>query len=170
LTINGTNHRTNPPSGNTWAFTEVDYNSDEATPGKQSSLLSFLPRVMANQPFAGGTCMVIFVIVCNGIIGLICLVVAWQLWKLKDTLSGIANTLISVEHATHTVLNPAPGYIVKGQTGFQQLSDRYRKLEPQLAQVRQILSLFSLGQLVWRRSRLQRARSARRATRIRNRA
>lgn len=114
--------------------------------------------------------MVIFVIVCNGIIGLICLVVAWQLWKLKDTLSGIANTLISVEHATHTVLNPAPGYIVKGQTGFQQLSDRYRKLEPQLAQVRQILSLFSLGQLVWRRSRLQRARSARRATRIRNRA
>lgn len=114
--------------------------------------------------------MVIFVIICNGMIGLICLFVAWQLWKLKHKLSGIANTLISAEHATHKVLNPAPGYIVKGQTGFQHLGDRYGKLELQLAQVQQILSLFSLGQLVWRRSRLQSARSVRRARRIRNRA
>ncbi len=83
--------------------------------------------------------------------GLGCLFVAWQLWNLKRKLSHTADTLVSVEHAVHRVLYPAPGYIRKGQSGTHNLRQRLQRLEPQLQRVQQVMGLLGVGQFLWRR-------------------
>lgn len=108
--------------------------------------------------------MLTVVLIGNGLIGIACLWVAWQLWHLKATLANVADTLLSVERAVYDVLHPAPGYILKGQAGMHQLRQNYQKLEPQFERLERALALLGVGQLLWRRRSLllQRPKSTRR--------
>lgn len=111
--------------------------------------------------------MLVTVLVCNGVIGLLCLIAAWQLWRFKHRLTRAANTLSSFERAVHRVLNRAPEVIGKGHSGIRQLRSRYQGLEPQLQRAQQALALLSLGQTLWQRRFLvfvPRSRSTRKAT------
>ncbi|MBW4581381.1 MAG: hypothetical protein KME42_17570 [Tildeniella nuda ZEHNDER 1965/U140] len=110
--------------------------------------------------------MLITVLVCNVSVGLLCLVAAWQLWRLKHRLARAANTLSSFERAVHRVLHRAPDTIARGHSGIDQLRAHYRSLEPQLQRAQQALALLSLGQTLWQRRFLlvQRSRSPSKAS------
>jgi hypothetical protein len=90
--------------------------------------------------------MVAIVIAINLLITLICLVVAWQLWKLRRTLAKVTATLVAAERSTHKLLHNAPDAIVKGQLGIYQLRQAYQGSGPQLQRVRKALALLGLGQ------------------------
>jgi len=95
--------------------------------------------------------MVTVVVVLNTLIALICFYVAWRIVKLRRRLAKIADTLISAERRTHSVLKGGPKGIYKGQRGVHKLIERYQRLEPQLQKIQQVLALLSLGQKVWQR-------------------
>ncbi|MDX2215101.1 MAG: hypothetical protein SFY66_17575 [Oculatellaceae cyanobacterium bins.114] len=88
--------------------------------------------------------MVTVVVILNSLIGLACLYAAWRVWRLRQALATIADSLIAAERNTHRVLNNAPNAIIKGQLGVYQV----RQQTQQLQKVQQILALVSsLGQL-----------------------
>ncbi len=93
--------------------------------------------------------MLTFVFICNLLIALVNLYIAWRIWQLRRMLAKVAETLTSVERRIHSVLYPAPEVIVKGKKGTYSLRERYRKLELQLQKVEQILLILSLGSKIW---------------------
>jgi hypothetical protein len=95
--------------------------------------------------------VLVFVIVFNCIVALLCLVVAWQFWKLRRKLAKATRILERAERGTQRVLSRAPSAILKGQTGTQSLRQNLQALEPKLARLQQIqklLGLLALGQRV----------------------
>lgn len=105
--------------------------------------------------------MVTVVLVLNGVIALLCLYAAWQLWRIRRILAKVADTLTAVERSTYKVLHRAPNAIAKGQGGTRKLRQKYRQLEAQLQRVEQVLALLQLGQRAWQ----QRSRATRRPKR-----
>lgn len=95
--------------------------------------------------------MLTVVLVMNGLIGLVCLFVAWRLWRLKNQLSRTADTLISVERSVHRVLHGAPAYITRGQSSTHRLRHKLQQLELQLQRIQQVMALLSVGQMLWQR-------------------
>ncbi len=110
--------------------------------------------------------MLLVVLVTNVAIGLLCLIAAWRLWRLKRRLTRAANALIAAERAVHRVLDRAPDFIYRGHAGIHQLRQTYQGLEPQLLRAQQALALLSLGQALWRGQLIgftRRSQTARRA-------
>lgn len=95
--------------------------------------------------------MLTLVIVFNVLLALLCWVAAWQVWRLRRILSRVANTLTAAERRTDSVLQSAPRFVLKGQTGSEALRLRYQQLEQQLQQVQQVLSLCQWGLALVRR-------------------
>jgi hypothetical protein len=93
--------------------------------------------------------MVAFVVICNVLIGLVCLIVAWQIWRLKSTIAAITRSIVGIEQAVYDVLHPAPEVILKGQSGTAQLRQNYQNLGPQLERLERILAIVNLGRTVW---------------------
>lgn len=99
--------------------------------------------------------MVTVVLVLNGLLTLLCLYAAWQVWRWRSILANAADALTAAERVTHRVLRGAPQAIVTGQVGTTQLRQQYRILMLQLQQIQQILALLGLGQFAWRQYRRQ---------------
>jgi hypothetical protein len=93
--------------------------------------------------------MLITVVILNLLITLGCLLVAFRMWKLQQTLARATNTLEAAERRVHRVLYRAPEAIRRGQVGIYQLRQTVHQLEPQLQQARQVLMLLSLGRSLW---------------------
>jgi hypothetical protein len=93
--------------------------------------------------------MVIVVVLFNTLISLILLYVAWQVWKLKHKLAIVADKLAAYERCSHAVLYTAPEKIYTAQQNIHNLRQGNQKLEVQIQQVRQIVSLLFLGRRVW---------------------
>lgn len=91
------------------------------------------------------------VVVSNFFIGLLCLLAAWQLWRLKRRLAKAADTLLSFERSVHRVLERAPDAIYRRHSGIHQLRATYQGLEPQWQRAQKALALLSLGQSLWQR-------------------
>ncbi len=111
--------------------------------------------------------MLTFVFICNLLIALVNLYIAWRIWQLRRMLAKVAETLTSVERRIHSVLYPAPEVIVKGKKGTYSLRESYRKLELQLQKVEQILLLLSLGYKIWQRQSKPRGKPRRNTARLR---
>ena len=94
--------------------------------------------------------MIAVVVIFNVLIAFLCFYVAFRVWKLRQTLGQVADTLLSVERKAHALLYGVPDAILKGQLGIDQLRSKYQQLEPQLQRARQALALLSLGKKVWR--------------------
>ncbi len=93
--------------------------------------------------------MLTVVITVNVLIAGFCFFVAWKVWQLRRVLVKVTTALDRAERSTHRVLYGAPDAIRRGELGIHQLRQRYRQLEPQLAQAQQALSILSLGRFVW---------------------
>jgi len=94
--------------------------------------------------------MVTFVLLTNGFVSLLCLYVAWRVWRLSQALAHAADVLSRAERHTYDVLHDAPEAILQGQLGLAQWRLRYQQLIPQFQQVRQALALISLSLSLWR--------------------
>lgn len=97
--------------------------------------------------------MVTVVVVINLAIALLLLYLAWQLRKIRQRLARVAITLIALERSTHAVLSNAPYKILVSQAAINRLRQGNEPLQLQLQQVRQVLSLFAIGQQAWQRLR-----------------
>jgi hypothetical protein len=95
--------------------------------------------------------MVTVVVTLNISLALICLYVAWQVWKLGRVLAKVADTLSIAERHTHRVLIKAPNAIRKGQIGVYQLRQELQYLEQRVAIAQQSLGLLSVVMAVLRR-------------------
>lgn len=91
-----------------------------------------------------------FVIVCNLLIALVNLYIAWRVWKLREFFAQAANILDNAAQGTHNVLSAAPELVYNGQRGSRSLRQQYQKLVFQLQRVQQVLRLLSQAQTIWR--------------------
>lgn len=95
--------------------------------------------------------MVIVVVVINLALALMLLYGAWRVRKLQRPVARLADAISRFERSTYKVLHRAPNAISKGQLGIYRLRQKQQQLEPQLQQMRQVLTLLGLGQQIWRR-------------------
>ena len=101
--------------------------------------------------------MLIAVIIINVILSLVFFFVAWRLWKLKQTINQVNQSILKADLVTYDVLHGTPLALAKGELGTRNLRTQYQQVELQLLRLRQIVQLLSLGQTAWlRRSILQR--------------
>ncbi|BAY26941.1 hypothetical protein NIES2100_67570 [Calothrix sp. NIES-2100] len=96
--------------------------------------------------------MVILVVVINTLISFALLYVAWRVWKLKQQLRIITDRLSYYESCSHTLLYAAPEKISSAQQSIYNLRQGNQRLEVQIQQIRQIISLLFLGRQMWQRS------------------
>ncbi|HEY9607433.1 MAG TPA: hypothetical protein V6C85_37960 [Allocoleopsis sp.] len=108
--------------------------------------------------------MLQIVIGINILISLLCLYVAWRVWKLRRALAIAANVVASFERNTYLTLHGAPQAIYNGQLGVRGLRERYQQLDRQLQQVQQALTVLTLLQRVLRFGVRQRTASRRSQT------
>lgn len=92
--------------------------------------------------------MVAIILIFNGFVTLLCLYVAWHIWRLRGILANVADALIAAERTTHQVLQGAPEFISQGQLGSYHLRQKYDHLAVQLQKLQQVLAILGLGQLV----------------------
>ncbi|WP_414549053.1 hypothetical protein [Anabaena sp. CCY 0017] len=93
--------------------------------------------------------MVTTVVVINTLISLVLLYIAWRVWKLKQWIGRIADKLNAYERHSHGVLYKAPENIGISQQKIHSLRQGNEKLQVQIQQVRQIISLLLLGKRFW---------------------
>ncbi len=90
--------------------------------------------------------MVIAVVITNVILSGVFLFVAWRLWKLRQTINGTTQAILSADRVTYDVLHGTPAAIAQGERGTRNLRSQYQQVELQLLRLRQILQLLSFGQ------------------------
>ena len=83
--------------------------------------------------------MVVFVILINIFISVICLYLAAKLWKISKQVNQAANAILRADRGTYNVLHNAPRAIGKGEKGTKNLRQQYQKLQNQLQTMRQLL-------------------------------
>ena len=101
--------------------------------------------------------MIATVAILNVMIALFCFYMAFRIWKVRRTLTRVADTLLVVERRTHAALHNAPEAILQGRVSSRQARQTYQQLEVQLQRARQALALLGLGQQVWKWQGSQRA-------------
>jgi hypothetical protein len=97
--------------------------------------------------------MVLFVVITNVILGLICLRLAQQLWALKLRFTKIASSTLAVEQYLYQLLYSAPAKLTKATLSVNKARYGYQGLEQKLQKIQKFLSLLSLGQSLWRQQR-----------------
>lgn len=87
----------------------------------------------------------------NCLLALLCLGLAWRLWRLGQTLRQLRWMLGDLTQQTAAALGGTRDALVAGQQGAMRLHWRYRRVNQQLQQLRQVLLLVSWVQgWVWR--------------------
>ena len=85
--------------------------------------------------------MLISVIVFNVLISLINLWLAWYIWKLRRTLSNLADTLSIFEENTEKILQITPEVVLKAQTGSNYARRVYAQWQEQQLKLKQVLTI-----------------------------
>lgn len=93
--------------------------------------------------------MVQIVIAINLLISLCCFFVAWKFWQLRGILRRVENVVLVMELYSYNVLRAGPKILGLRQQRAAKLRQRYRQLQLQLQQLRQILNLLNLGWKMW---------------------
>ncbi len=110
--------------------------------------------------------LITFIVGFNLVVSLVCLFIAWKLWRLRLTLERAAQTLSAVERQTHRVLSPAPHYIMIGERGTHHLRNQLQRLDVQLQQLQRLVGILSFSLTFWqRREQITRLTPGRRRSR-----
>jgi hypothetical protein len=97
--------------------------------------------------------MVASVVITNILISLVLIYIARYLRKVTDKLALIADKLTIYESATDKFLARAPGHIYAQQENIINLHKKQQKLELQVLQIQQILTLMGQGWRIWQKLR-----------------
>lgn len=89
--------------------------------------------------------IVAVVVMLNVLLALYGIQLTRQVRGLRRALAKATDTLISIEHHTHSVLSGAPEAIHKQQLTAHQLREKYHQLEPKFQQARKALIVVGLG-------------------------
>ncbi|MBO0348465.1 hypothetical protein J0895_04965 [Phormidium pseudopriestleyi FRX01] len=103
--------------------------------------------------------MLIAVIIINVILSGVFFFVAWRLWKLKQTMNQVTQSILNADRVTYDVLHATPTALAQGELGTRNLRIRYQQVELQLLRLRQIVQLLSLGQTAWMRQSILKRRT-----------
>lgn len=107
--------------------------------------------------------MVTWVVGINGAIALILGLLAWRLWKLRSSLAQVNQVLVDMEQDSQGALAGMQASLVSGEHSVQQLGGRYRHVNQQLKQVKQVLLLLGWIQgYALRRGSVERSQAVRR--------
>lgn len=90
--------------------------------------------------------MITAVIVINCLLALICLGLAFRLWRLRHSLRQLRWMMGDVTHNTEAALQGTTAAIISGQQSTQRLQWRYRHVREQLGQLQRLLIVASWGQ------------------------
>lgn len=93
--------------------------------------------------------MVTIVVAINLILSALLLYLARRIWRIRQQLARIADTLIAIERCTHSVLRDAPEIIYCGQDSIYRWRQGSEPLQLQLIQLQQAISLALLGWRTW---------------------
>ncbi len=87
----------------------------------------------------------------NIALAILCLIVAWKLHHIKNTLRRATRWLINAEQNTDQILYPAPYYILLGQAGIAQRQRQVAGIRAIQQQVIRFATLLKLLQWIYQR-------------------
>lgn len=91
------------------------------------------------------------VVAANFVIGFLCLMVAFAIWKATKLLKRLTKLAITAERNVHNLLNGAPSNIIKGKSELATLRVKYQALKPKLQQAQQLITLLKATRFIWGR-------------------
>jgi hypothetical protein len=96
--------------------------------------------------------MFILVILVNVFISIVFFYIAIRIWRFKQKLIFLTDSINSYELAIHTALHTASESIDTRQEQIHSLRQKYTTLQLQIQKLQQILSLILLGIKIWQYS------------------
>ena len=95
--------------------------------------------------------MLWLIIELNIVISIFCFYLAWKIWKVRQTLLQVEQTLNLIDNCTSKVLDKTPEFFQLHQQKINQLRQLYKQLDLQVQQVKQIMAMFWLIGTIWHR-------------------
>lgn len=95
--------------------------------------------------------MLWLVIELNIVISIFCFYLAWKIWKVRQTLLQVEQTLNLIDNCTSKVLDKTPEFFQLHQQKINQLRQLYKQLDLQVQQVKQIMAMLWLVRTIWHR-------------------
>ncbi|NEP77574.1 MAG: hypothetical protein F6K17_27185 [Okeania sp. SIO3C4] len=95
--------------------------------------------------------MLWLVIELNIVISIFCFYLAWRIWKVRQTLLQVQQTLNLINICTSKVLEQTPEIFQLHQQKINQLRQLYKQLDLQVQQVKQIMAMLWLLRTIWHR-------------------
>ncbi|MGK7921588.1 MAG: hypothetical protein AB4080_16445 [Trichodesmium sp.] len=78
---------------------------------------------------------------------------AWKIWKFREILLQVEQTLNLIENCSNNILSRTPEFLQLRRQRVNQLGQLYKQLDLQIKQVQQILAMFWLLKTFWYRFR-----------------
>lgn len=94
--------------------------------------------------------LVIIVIICNLIIVMINLYVAWKIYKIKIRLSKTADIFIDLEAKLTLLLKTSPLFILKTALEINKLNNQYQLVRKRQQRLKQILVILRFSYQIWK--------------------
>ncbi|MFM7447156.1 MAG: hypothetical protein ACKO24_00995 [Leptolyngbyaceae cyanobacterium] len=91
------------------------------------------------------------VVAANFVIGFLCLVAAFAIWKATKLLKRLTRLAVIAECNVHNLLDGAPSNIIKGKSRLATLRVKYQALKPKLQQAQQLINLLRATRFIWGR-------------------
>ncbi len=95
--------------------------------------------------------MLWLVIEFNIVISTFCFYLAWRIWKLKQILLQVEQSLILIQNCTDNILKKSPNFIQLRKYRANKIRELYRQLELQIKQVQQVMAMFWQIRTIWYR-------------------
>lgn len=93
--------------------------------------------------------MLWLVIELNIVISIFSFYLAWRIWRVRQTLLQVEQTLNLINICTSKVLGKTPEFFQLHQQKINQLRQLYKQLDLQVQQVKQIMAMLWLLRTIW---------------------
>ncbi|MGB3510390.1 MAG: hypothetical protein WBA93_14380 [Microcoleaceae cyanobacterium] len=97
--------------------------------------------------------MLWLVIEINILISILCFYLAWRIWKFRQILLQVEQTLNLIENCTDNLLKKSPNFFQLRKQKANRLRKLYGQLKLQIKQVQELMAMFWLLSRIWHRLR-----------------
>lgn len=95
--------------------------------------------------------MLWLVIEINILISIFCFYLAWRIWRFRQILLQVEQTLSLIENCTDNILKKTPRFFTLRKQRVNRLRQLYQQLELQIKQVQQLMAMLWLLRTIWYR-------------------